>query len=178
MKKIPQILFCIFPYLFAVNAWIFTERNSEKNVSVLCTWLPSIILGMIILLNIVNMAIMCKKQEAFRKMAFWNLIIKLAHIPFYVIVFFIGILCGLLGLIPIPFMIFVSLGSVIILVIMDYMMLLLSSIYGIAAINIGKNKGILLEKELIWYSILHFIFLGDVIIAAILYGRARKCVCK
>lgn len=176
MKRLPQILLCLFPYLFVFL--FFSNISLEEGTGVVCTWLPNMILGAIILLNIVNGVIMCKRKESLRTVSFWNLVIKLAHIPFYFIIFIIGILSGLLGLIPVPFMIFVGAGIVISLVVLDYMMLVISSIYGIAAINIGKYHGIFSRTEAMWYVILHFIFCADVVIAAIIYGRARNCISK
>lgn len=174
MKKIPPILLCFCPYILLVTLLVSISRIDEETAVDSVIGIPVIILGIIFLLNVINAIVMCRQQESPRTVAFWNLIIKLVHIPFYGIIFTVGIISGLLGLIPVPFMIFIGMGIVICLVIMDYMVLLSSTVYGIAAVWGGRKHDILSKKEAIGYIVMHFIFCLDVVAAVLIYVKTRR----
>ncbi len=176
MKRIPQILLCLFPYILLVGLWVDISGLAEEAAGDSPIGVYGIILIIIFILNIINAIVMCRRQESLRVIAFWNLIIKLVHIPFYGLIFTVGIISVLLGLIPVPFMIFIGMGIVICLVIVDYIVLLSSTIYGIAAVRTGCKYDILSKKEAIWYFVMHFIFCLDVIAALLIYRKARRAI--
>lgn len=175
MKKVPLILLCCLPYILLVqvvyNVFTYTEDNVEDP---LITMPVMIVVCAIIILNIIYAIVMCRGPESAKTIAFWNLVVKVAHIPFYVIVFIIGILGALLGLIPVPFMFFIGITVVFFLFLGDFIVLFSTVSYGIAASLSGYKSGFLSQKEAVGYSVMHFFFCLDVIAAILMYFKIKK----
>ena len=122
-------------------------------------------------LNIVNAFRGFDKQEG-EKLAFYDMLIKLIHIPFYILVFLLGMLLAAVMVVPI----FVMLTPFLILMLAigDFFLMITSSMYGIsAALRLGKTGEISKTASVI-YFILHFFFVADVISAILLYRSAKK----
>lgn len=168
MKRIPQILLAIFPYVFI--GIIFGYDNFGIDLDHAITYV-SIATFITVILNIISLIIMVKKGEALKKISFWAFLIKLIHIPFYCVVFVFGVLIGLLSIIPVPFMVFLSMGMIIMLMIMDYLVLLATSIYNFVVIHKSRKLGMMPMWASVLCTIFSFIFCTDVIVSGIIHFR-------
>lgn len=98
-----------------------------------------------------------------------NMIIKLAHILAYILIFLIGLMCMIT---------IFTYGITIILVILDFLTILLSGIIGVAGvIRSVKERKLELSKAII-HGVLQFIYCADVISAIILYSKIKKANIK
>lgn len=113
----------------------------------------------------------CRWKGEARQLAFWNMLIKLAHIPFHLILFLVG-LVFLLAMV-VPALLFVSPILIVIFSVISYLLLLTSSAYGVNAIVRGKTGGALSTKAAIVLGILHFLFVTDLISAIIVFVKLR-----
>ena len=122
-------------------------------------------------LNIVNAFRGFDKEEG-EKLAFYDMLIKLIHIPFYILIFVIGMVLNAVMVVPV----FVMLAPFLILMLAigDFFLMLTSSMYGIsAALRLGKTGEISKTASVVCF-ILHFFFVADVISAILLYRSAKK----
>ena len=92
-------------------------------------------------------------------LAKWNLWVKLVHIPFYVAIFLVATLA--LPLFAIGFFF------------LDAAVLILSSGFGIAAILRSRKEGHLTTGSAVLHTILHCIFVADVISAFLVYRKLK-----
>ena len=127
MKKIPMFLLLLAPYLFLLTVVMTVISENGFTAKALDT-AAGIYLGMLLMILIPNMVyafILKGHGYELRKLFFWNMLLKLSHIPIYFLVFAAGLFLGLMivGMMLIPF-----------LVIFDYSLLLSSSMYGISGI--------------------------------------------
>lgn len=107
------------------------------------------------LLNIVHACLLSDVHQ----LAFWNMVLKLAHIPFFLAVFFFGI--GIMVAIPLLFVI-------------DAALMVTTSAYGIkAGICAHKQHHLSLEHTVL-LSLGHLLFVTDVICSIITYTRLGK----
>lgn len=168
MKKLLPILLAVWPYLVLWMMSIFGGKEEGNHGLEL---LLLIVLTVVVYVtNIVN-AFTYKIEDA-KKLAFWDMIIKLIHIPFYLIVFIAGV--ALLLAMVVPALVFVSPFLVAILAIIDFFLMLTSSAYGIHALIRAKKNGGVSVKFVVVHSILHLFFVTDVISAVIVFVKTRK----
>ena len=113
----------------------------------------------------------CWKGEA-ERLAFWDLLIKLAHIPFHLTLFLVGLLF-LLAMV-VPALIFVSPIVAMVFAVICWLLMLTTSSYGLNAVVRGKREGTLSGRAAAVLGILHLFFVADVIGAVILLIRLRK----
>jgi cytochrome b561 len=104
------------------------------------------------------------KRRSAQEVAHINMIIKLLHIPAYIILFAMG----LLGLITI-----FTAGISIVLMIMDCMTIFLTGLLGLGGIIRGLSENKLSKKESVIHAIFQFIFCVDIISSIIVYRRIR-----
>lgn len=114
----------------------------------------------------------CKGEESCYHLAFWNMLIKLIHIPFYLCVFLLGVLFLLVTVVPI--FIFLSPVFIFFLFLTDVFLMLTSSMYGVNALLRAGRKQIVSKKYVIINIILQFLFVADVISAVTLYVKIKK----
>ena len=84
----------------------------------------------------------CLHRASARTFAFWNLTVKLCHIPFYLAVFALGVLMTMAMVVPA--LLFVSPMVNLMLLAVDTALMLTSSAYGIRAAVSGVREGELL----------------------------------
>lgn len=106
----------------------------------------------------------CKGWDAL-SLAKSAVILKLIHVPAYVLIFGLGILLTI-AIFTIPF----SFG----LFLLDCLTLFLSGLLTTASIINAVRQGVCKFKDVFWVIILQFIFCADVVAAIILYKKLRK----
>lgn len=164
-KKRFPLLLIVWPYLFFI---IFIVNSSYYSVFLAVYTLLTVA---VYISNIIY-ACRYKGEDAFCHMAFWNMLIKLLHIPFYIIVFLIGMLFFAVSVIPA--FIFVTPAVIFILFMIDLLLMYITSIYGISALARGKRKGVISTTFLIVNIILHLFFVTDIISSVIVFAELKK----
>ena len=168
MKKLLPLLLAVWPYLVLWLMSIFGGKEEGNHGLELLLLIA--LTAVVYIANIVS-AFTYKIEDA-RKLAFWDMVIKLIHIPFYLIVFIAGV--ALLLAMVVPALVFVSPFLVAILAVIDFFLMLTSSAYGIHALIRAKKNGCVSVKFVVVHSILHLFFVTDVISAVIVFVKTRK----
>ncbi len=156
MKKLLLIPAMLFPYSFVLG-FVFSEGYANGDSAIFAL---AIFVGLFLILPFAcNIAfiVLSRKDDPY-KLIQLALIIKLVHIPSYVIIFVMGLISSI--------MIFMTLPLIIMFVLFDYMVLITSSFISIFALakNIKMNK-ILSVAALIC----QFFFCADVISLFVLW---------
>ena len=100
------------------------------------------------------------------------MLIKLIHIPFYILVFLIGILSLFVAVVPAlvlvtPIMIFV-------LFVIDVLLMLTSSMYGISTLLKACKTGMISRKFMVINIIMHCFFVTDIISSIIVFVQLKR----
>lgn len=88
LKKVLPVVLLIWPYLFFAG-FLIGEENENLFSAFFLGYL--VMTAVVYLMNIVN-AWMYKGEDNCYRLAFFDMLIKLLHIPFYLLVFLIGVL--------------------------------------------------------------------------------------
>lgn len=88
LKKVLPVVLLIWPYLFFAG-FLIGEENENLFSAFFLGYL--VMTAVVYLMNIVN-AWMYKDEDNCYRLAFFDMLIKLLHIPFYLLVFLIGVL--------------------------------------------------------------------------------------
>ena len=88
LKKVLPVVLLIWPYLFFAG-FLIGEENENLFSAFFLGYL--VMTAVVYLMNIVN-AWMYKGEDDSYRLAFFDMLIKLLHIPFYLLVFLIGVL--------------------------------------------------------------------------------------
>lgn len=160
------IVLALWPYAF-----FLLSLSPNQTIYNICLIGYTLLTFVVYAANII-FACFCKNPRRFYHLAFWDMIIKLSHIPFYL--FTVGI--GLLSLIAfvIPAYIIITPVLIITLFFVDLFLMLTSSAYGINAAIAARRKGLLSRKATFLHCFLHFIFVFDVVSSIILYVKIKK----
>lgn len=177
MKRLPQILLAVYPYMFLG----VILRLMSFDIPIEGFWSDvlnnSIVMSFVViaLASTISLICMARNGAGFKQIASWALIVKVAHIPYYIFIFAVGVFVGLLGLIPVPFMIFLGLSAMMLLFVMDYVLLLVTSVYNFVAIHKARKAGATNLVGSICYTIFSLVFCLDVVVAAIMLIKAFQC---
>ena len=130
---------------------------------------------LLLIAGIANILCACfdRAEDSPRKLAFWDLILKLCMIPFYTLIFLYAT-----GIATIMFVIpglFLAAPFVVVpLLAMSYVLMLATSSYGFAASIRAAQRGLIPGSFTALHIALHFIAVADVISAAVLYLQLRR----
>lgn len=101
-KAFFPILLAVWPYISLILLYLLAEVSDKLY------WLifAAIVISTVVIytLNIIN-ACTHKNERADEQLAFWDMLVKLIHIPFYLGVFFIGVVFLLAMVVPVFVMI-------------------------------------------------------------------------
>lgn len=165
-KRILPVLLLILPYLylFSFNFGISDEKNTNlKMLFFLILW---VILALVFLiLNSIFVALSVAHGGKSEFFLFWNMLLKLIHIPIYLMVFFVGTLCFVIptSIIFIPF-----------LTAFDYSLLILTSIYGIGGLVQALREKKITKTAALVLGVLHFFFCADVVCAVVAFCKVKS----
>lgn len=168
-KRFFPITLAVWPYLYTVLLFAFPSTDEE--LSGMIMW-GGMLLSIVLYISHIIYACICKGEDSYYDLAFWNMLIKLIHIPLYIVVFFVGLFFLLTAVVP--FMTFVSLFIIICLFISDVFLMITSSMYGVNALIRARREQMISTTYVIINIILQFIFVADVISAVVLYIKLRK----
>ena len=165
MKKCWAILLILWPYLllpFMLVIHILSDGASKTpELLIYCCCTPVV--------YIANIICACRAKDP-KGLSFWNMLMKLFHIPAYVLIFMVGamlagqlIVGSPLGLIIVP-----------ILVVIDVLLLCTTSSYGVCALVRSMQENRISVAFMVVNIILHFLFVWDVVSSIIVYCKIRK----
>ena len=130
---------------------------------------------LLLIAGIANILCACfdRAESSPRRLAFWDLILKLCMIPFYTLIFLYAT-----GIATIMFVIpglFLAAPFVVVpLLAMSYLLMLATSSYGFAASLRAVNRGLLPGSLAAIHIALHFFAVADFFSAAVLYLQLRR----
>lgn len=169
MKKILPISFMIWPYAFLTI--FFAGGTGNELLSELKLDIDFFLTGVVVVFNII-IAVTWRGMNADYELAFWNMLIKLVHIPFYLLVFIAGV--AFLAASVVPGLILITPIIIIGLMVGAFCLMITTSAYGISAlIRAVKMREISIPYAVI-HGILHVIFVADTISAVLIFFKMRK----
>ena len=124
------------------------------------------------LANVVN-ACLERSEGSARRLALWNMVLKLCLIPFYVVVFVLAAVLSLAMTVQ-PGLLFATPIVAGVLFLVDYVLLLCTSSYGFSAVTRSYRRGMLSGVAALTHVLLHLMFITDVIAAIGLYATLRR----
>ena len=104
-----------------------------------------------------------RKGWSARQLLFWNMLLKVCNMPFFFGVFLAGMMMSVFVIPLLPFF-----------VLLDYSVLLPSTMYGLSGLLQARREGRIDTKALIIFGALQFFFCLDVVSAVCVYANARK----
>ena len=131
--------------------------------------------ALLLIAGIVNILCACfdRAEDSPRRLAFWDLMLKLCMIPFYTLIFLYAT-----GIATIMFVIpglFLAAPFVVVpLLAMSYLLMLATSSYGFAASIRATKRGLLPASLAAIHIALHFFAVADFFSAAVLYLQLRR----
>lgn len=168
LKKSLPALLLIWPYLCLIP---FGIGAKYEDLYGLLTGFYMVLTAVVYLLNIISIY-MDKDENAYNRLAFWDMMMKLSHIPFYLAIFGLGVL--LMVTMVVPAMAFISPFLIVILIVIDLMLMITTSLYGVGALVRGYRKGLLSKVYMMVHIVLHCLFVTDVVSAVMIYFKLRK----
>ena len=174
---IVSVLMAVLPNLFFVIAYLigYLEDKGDTDVAKVLTTVGTVVfftgLAMFLAGPITAIAIAVTQRFSGRQIAFWNMMIKLLLIPIHIILG-ICVVCSLLfSFIPVPLPFFmIGIPLMIIFWIIDYIVIILTSVFGFAAAGRAAKDHIISGGFAAGMIIMHCFAILDVISCCILFG--------
>jgi hypothetical protein len=167
-KYLPYILIILFPYLFVfalvcIFTGTFMDTLFNNNAFSLLFLLIILYIATFVSAIAVFIAGFAKKKNSLEVLRI-NMIIKLIHIPAYLLIFVFGLLCTLT---------IFTIGFNIVLMILDGMTIALSGLIGIGGIIRGLRENKISIKKAAMHGILQFVYCADIISSIAIYRTAK-----
>ena len=130
---------------------------------------------LLLIAGIANILCACfdRAEDNLRRLAFWDLLLKLCMVPFYTLIFLYAT-----GIATIMFVIpglFLAAPFVVVpLLAMSYLLMLATSSYGFAASLRAAKRGLLPSSLAAIHIALHFFAVADFFSAVVLYLQLRR----
>ena len=145
VKKILPLALLISPYLYLGYC-----ARTGLDISTLYAYL--VLVALVLVPNMIYAFVAPKLGFKSSQLLFWALVLKLCHIPIYVVIFSVAVLLHIFILPLLP-----------LLVVFDYLLLLSTTMYGISGILVSRQTGQLSSGMAVWLAIGMFIFCIDII---------------
>lgn len=166
LRKAPPIVLMVWPYLLIGVLYLFSLLSSDT--ASLIFRIYCVLTVAVYALNIWNA---CTLRDE-KQLARWSMAVKLVHIPFYLLVFCVGVVFT--GAMVVPALLFLSPFILLLLAAGDWLLLMTSSVYGINAAVQAAVRGRIPKADAIVCGVLHCFFVLDVVGAVLLFCRLRK----
>ena len=176
-KHMPPFLLAAWPYLLLVLLLSLTpileEAGESAQYDLLVTCLSVAFQLFMVALFIGNAVYALRsKQLTALELARWDFIIKLCHIPVYVLLFLFALL--MLIAIAVPAVLMMVIVMIPMIFLFDLVLMLTSSCYGFRALRMAKQEGLVDKKWARRHMIAHCFFVADVISAFLVWRRLKK----
>ncbi len=166
-KHILPLLLLLMPFAyFAVSIYIAQNQTGGTGslLPFLLIWIFLFLVFFVSGVAFVSIKVIRKEKSGF--FLLWNMVLKLCHIPIYILIFLFAMIfvvsSGGIGIVLVPiFMVF------------DYMLLIVTSIYGIGGIVQAKREGFLSTGAAAALGILSFFFCADVICSIVAFCNVK-----
>lgn len=166
LRKALPIVLMVWPYLLIGMLYLFSLLGSDAAYLVLRIY--CVLTVAVYALNIWNACTLRSETQLAR----WSMAVKLVHIPFYLLVFCVGVI--FVGAMVVPALLFVSPFLLLLLAAGDWLLLLTSSAYGISAAVQAAVRGRIPKSDAVLCGVLHCFFVLDVVGAVLLFCKLRK----
>ena len=158
-EELPLALLLTAPYAMLAGSIVLLSHGKP--------WMALALWGLIVLLvfapGMIRAFHLPRRGWTARRLLFWNMVLKLCNIPFYLGVFFVGLM---MSVFVIPLL--------LPLILIDYSVLLPSTMYGLSGLLQAHREGRFSAKTLVIFGIMQFLFCLDVVSAVWMYISARK----
>lgn len=166
INRILAIIFMFWPYAFILCS---LPQDADVASSLLVIYI--IVTVIVYAISILN-AFFYRGKNKIYELALFDMFLKLMHIPFYILIFFVAVISAVMAVVPA--LVMVAPLMIILLFIIDVLLMLTSSMYGISALFKARKAGIISKGFLIIHIILHCLFVTDVISAVIVFVKIKK----
>lgn len=164
-KRILPILLAIWPYLFFLFPLLPNPESTASAFALTYCALTAVV-------YLTNICFVFRSRAlSIRELARWNLIIKVCHIPFFILVMLVGALLALAVVAPAVLMMAVMVIPVLVLV--DVLLMLTSSCYGFRALRRAEAEGLIPRSFALRHTAAHCFFVADVISAFLVWKKLR-----
>ena len=158
-EELPLALLLAAPYAMLAGGIVLLSHGKP--------WMALALWGLIVLLvfapGMLRAFLLPRRGWTARRLLFWNMVLKLCNIPFYIGVFFVGLMAGVFVIPLLPF-----------LALIDYSVLLPSTMFGLSGLLQARRERRIDTKALLIFGIMQFFFCLDVVSAICMYADARK----
>ena len=158
ISNLPMLLMIAAPYIFlgCVLSYLFAPSVTLPIIGIA-------LFLMIFLLNLSCPFLIFRSFSDEGYFLFWNMLIKLCHIPVFIVVFAIALIGNIMIIPLLPF-----------LFLFDCLLLLSSTLYGLRGIQLARQNGIFFKSESILHTALHFFFCADVFSSIYCFLKMRR----
>ncbi|MBD5543404.1 MAG: hypothetical protein HDR01_03945 [Lachnospiraceae bacterium] len=170
-KRWFPVTLALWPYLYDVLLWP-VAGDDVNEILVYTFFILSIIITIVVYVLNMIYACTCREEDSYYHLAFWNMLIKLIHIPVYLTILLIDFILALCVVVPV--FIFMSPFLILYFFFVALFLMIASSAYGVNALIRAGMKRVVSKKYVVINIILHFFFVADVISAIVLYIKVRK----
>lgn len=158
-EELPLALLLAAPYAMLAGGIVLLSHGKP--------WMALALWGLIVLLvfapGMLRAFLLPRRGWTARRLLFWNMLLKVCNIPFFLCVFFAGMM---MSVFVIPLL--------LPLILIDYSVLLPSTMYGLSGLLQARREGHIGAKTLVIFGIMQFFFCLDVVSAVWMYASARK----
>lgn len=166
MKKIMFILQMLAPYFF-IGIKLYTGCAIGTEKTALLEQMDKSAFYVLLIICLCNMIYPFVFRREFQagELLFWSMLIKIASIPFYLLVFAVGIfaVATIRGVIALP-----------ILGLLDYLILLPSSMIALNGFYLQKKEKQIKSLQCLFLCILEFLFCCDLFATIYGYCKSKK----
>ncbi len=163
MKKVLPFILMVWPYFFGLLGKIEAEWLSN-----IFLWSYLILTFVVYFMNIIN-AFQYKEPV---KLAVYNVLIKVVHIPFFIMMFMAEKFVSSFVIIPFAYLVTETFAWIVLGI--DAFLMWTSSMYGINAIRRARKYGQVSGLFAVVNVVLHLIFVTDVISSVIVLCNVKK----
>lgn len=155
VKSIPMFLLMAAPYLI-----IYVVSPDNSTLPLGDVWV--LLLFAVVFFNMFYPFILRKMGYTAKQLLFWDMLIKISHIPMFVVIFLGILLTVMLSFMMIPFV-----------ALFEYIIVLASSMYGVSGLGKARSEGTAVGTYRIVMLVFHFLFCLDVVAAIWSYAHVR-----
>lgn len=170
----PKVARIMLPLLFIAAVYgsgVLVETVwPDASDSMVAVWIGAVLV--VGVANVIN-ACLDRGEGSPRRLAFWDILLKLCMIPFYLLVFTGGFAASIAMAVVPGFILFAPI-MVLLLAAIDYVLLLLTSSYGFVSVVRARRQGLITSTSMVVLAVLHALFVTDVVAAIILHAKVRK----
>ena len=151
-------LYCVF-----IDHYIIENLFCSNGLLLLLALLIFVLIAFVCTLIFTVVSI--NKENNSRRLAFANMLIKIIHMPAYIVIFVLGVLF---------FMTIFTFAFSIFFVLFDLAAIFMTGLIGLAANSVEHRKGETGKVFAVINSILQFVYFADVVSAIMVFTRSRK----